>query len=298
MLVLVLLLAATTLAPVSHAERDAVEVLDVTDTIKEVFKVRGDGTLTVDMDTGNITVESIRSDEVRIEIERTVNVSSTDDARRILERHEYSFDRSGNNVSVQSRVGGESSLWGRRGRDRIRVSIRVQVPERYNVDFTTGAGNVELGNLGGSVKGRTGAGNIKVGAVSGDLVVDTGSGNIDVNGARGSVRITTGAGNVRLEAAAGSVNISSGAGNIVAFITEQPRATSVLETGAGNVTVHLLSAARARIDASAGMGSASTDFPLTVEGKWVSKSFAGDINGGGPSIRMRAGVGNVSLRRI
>jgi DUF4097 and DUF4098 domain-containing protein YvlB len=284
--------------PMISPETSGASSADITDTVKEVIKVRGAGTLSIDVDNGNITVETIRASEVRIEIERVVGVSSRDDARRILERHEYSFDQRGDNVTVRSRVGSETSLWNRRSRDRIRVNIRVQVPEQYNVDFTSGAGNITLGDLGGSVKGRTGAGNIRVGAVQGELVIDTGSGNIEVAGVRGPVRISTGAGNVRLDDARESVTVSSGAGNITAFITQQPRATSVLETGAGNVTVHLSGNARAHVDASAGMGSASTDFPLTVEGKWVSKSFAGDLNGGGPSIRMRAGVGNVSLRRL
>lgn len=297
MFALYLFIASLTMTSVVTDAASAA-AFDITDTVKEVIRVRGPGTLSIDMDNGNISVETIRASEVRMEIERVVSVSSREDAHRILERHEYSFDQRGDNVTIRSRVEGESSLWNRRGRDRIRINIRVQVPEQYSVDFKSGAGNITVGDLGGSVNGRTGAGNIRVGAVAGALVIDTGSGNIEVAGVQGAVRISTGAGNVRLENARESVSVSSGAGNITAFITHQPRATSVLETGAGNVTVHLSGNARAYVDASAGMGSASTDFPLTVEGKWVSKSFAGDLNGGGPSIRMRAGVGNVSLRRL
>jgi hypothetical protein len=293
-----LLILSVLAAPFTYSVLDSEPSTDVTDTIKEVISVRDGGTLFIDVDIGNISVESIRASEVRIELERTVNVASSADARRILERHQYSFDRKGNDVTIQSRLESEGSIWNRRSRDRIRISVRVQVPENYHIDFSSGAGNVSMGNIGGTVKGKTGAGNINIGAVRGEVTVDTGSGNVEVNGAQGTVRITTGAGNVQLEEARGTVNIKSGAGNITAFMTEQPRATSVLETGAGNVTVHLAANARARIDASAAMGSASTDFPLAVEGKWMSKSFGGDINGGGPSIRLRAGVGNVSLRRL
>lgn len=293
-----LLILSVLAAPVTYSVLESEPSTDVTDTIKEVINVRDGGTIFIDVDIGNIMVESIRASEVRIELERTVNVASSADARRILERHQYSFDRKGNDVTIQSRLESEGSIWNRRSRDRIRISVRVQVPENYHVDFSSGAGNVSMGNIGGTVKGKTGAGNINIGAVRGEVTVDTGSGNVEVSGAQGTVRITTGAGNVQLEEARGTVNIKSGAGNITAFMTEQPRATSVLQTGAGNVTVHLASNARARIDASAAMGSASTDFPLTVEGKWMSKSFGGDINGGGPSIRLRAGVGNVSLRRL
>jgi Ca2+-binding RTX toxin-like protein len=271
---------------------------DVTDTVKEVFRVGPSGSAVIDVDNGNISVETIRVNEVRIEIERTVSVSSASEAQRLLERHSYSFDRRGDDVHISSQLDSEGGLWGRRGRERVRVRVRVQVPESFDVRFKAGAGNINVGSVGGNVDGRTGAGNIKIGSVRGDLHLDTGSGNVEVSGAQGLIRVSTGAGNVTLENARGSVNVSSGAGNITAYITEQPRETSVLETGAGNVTVHLARAARARVEGSARMGNASTDFPLTVEGKWMSKSFAGELNGGGPAIRMRAGVGNVTLRRL
>lgn len=294
-LILFLALASVTVVTVP-ANADG--LVDITDTVKEVFKVRPGGTLVIDIDHGNIIVETTRANEVRIELERSVSVGDASDAKRILERHEYSFNQSGNDVEVRSRFDADGSFWGRRGKERVRVKATVQIPERYNVDFTSGAGNVMLADIGGSVNGRTGAGNVKVGSVRGELNVSSGSGNIEVSGARGPVIVSTGAGNVSLENLHGSVEVKTGAGNIAAYITDQPRESSVLETGAGNVTVYVGDAIRANIDANAALGSASTDFPLKVEGKWMSKSFAGDINGGGPSIRMRAGVGNVSLKRL
>jgi hypothetical protein len=293
---LVILLALGGILTVSAGETSS--TADITDTVKEVLRVGRTGAAIIDVDNGNITVETVRVSEVRIEIERTVSVSSTNEAQRLLERHTYSIERRGDDVHITSNLGSEGGLWGRRGRERVRVHVRVQVPENFDLRFKSGAGNVNLGSLGGKVEGRTGAGNIKVGSVRGEVNIDTGSGNVEISGAQGAVRISTGAGNVTLRNAQGTANVSTGAGNITAYITDQPREASVLETGAGNVTVHLTRSARARIDASAGMGNASTDFPLTVEGKWMSKSFAGDVNGGGPAIRMRAGVGNVSLRRL
>ncbi|MFW5955430.1 MAG: DUF4097 family beta strand repeat-containing protein [Rhodothermales bacterium] len=276
----------------------AEETTDITDTVKEVFKVRPGGTLVVDIDHGNISVRTDRGDEVRIELVRRVSSTSADEAKRLLERNAYSFEQRGNDVEIRSRLDGDGSFWSRRGRDRLRVSLEVVVPEEYSVDFTTGAGNVTLGDIGGQVEGRTGAGNLKLGAVHGEVHVSSGSGNIDIRGARGAARISTAAGNVHIENLAESVEVRTGAGNITANLTEQPASESSLETGAGNVTVYVGSRVGANVDATAALGAASTDFPLSVEGKWMSKSFAGDINGGGPAIRMKAGVGNVSLKRL
>ncbi len=271
---------------------------DIIDTVKESFKVQTGGTLIIDIDNGSIVVETTRAHEVRIELERSVAVTDAAEAKRVLERHEYSIAQLGNNVEVRSRFDGAASFFGRRNRDRMRLRATIQIPEQYNVDFTSGSGNVHLADIGGSVHGRTGAGNVLIGRVDGELNVSSGSGNIELSGARGSVTVSTGAGNVSLNEVHGAVEVKTGAGNVSAYITDQPHERSVLETGAGNITVYLTDRIRADIDAIAALGSAQTDFPLQVEGKWMSKSFAGDLNGGGPAIRMRAGVGNVALKRI
>ena len=153
-------------------------------------------------------------------------------------------------------------------------------------------------DLEGKVEGRTGAGNITIGRVHGEVDINSGSGNITVDGAVGQVAVTSGAGNVTLHDVAGEIRATTGAGNVVARITEQPDGNSRLESGAGNVTVYLKRDVGVDVDAVASVGSANTDFPLRVQGKWMHKSFSGDLNGGGPALRMRSGVGNVTLRKM
>ncbi len=92
----------------------------------------------------------------------------------------------------------EDSAWGR-WRDKVRMKVRVfvRVPESYNVEFSSGAGNVEITGLAGRIEGRTGAGNMKIVRL------------------RGSAEVTTGAGNVNIEQASGGrLEVHSGAGNI------------------------------------------------------------------------------------
>jgi DUF4097 and DUF4098 domain-containing protein YvlB len=272
---------------------------DIKDTVKESFKVRPGGTLFVDIDHGNVEVEAARGDVVRIEVERSVDTDDADDAKELLDRHDLKIEQNGNNVSIESRFDTESGFWGkiRRG-THFRVRVYVQVPPQYNVDFSSGAGNIDIADLDGGVEGRTGAGNIGIGAVSGSVDVSSGSGNIQVEGARGLVEASTGAGNVELREVRGEVRVNTGAGNLTVYITEQPRNESRLSTGAGNVTVYLGDRVGVDVSAEASMGSAQTDFPLRVEGKWMRKSFEGRVNGGGPDLRMHAGVGNVALKRL
>lgn len=269
---------------------------DIRDTVKKSFKVDSGGTIYIDMDHGNVEIEVGSSDEVRIEVERHADVRDDDDAEWLLERHELEMDQRGDNVTLVSRFDRDDRRWGR-DRNRLRIDVVIEIPERYNIDFTTGAGNVTIQDVEGDIAGRTGAGNIEIEDVDGEVDVSTGAGNVSVEGGEGRMDVSTGAGNVELEGVIGQVRARTGAGNVIAEISRQPDGDSRLESGAGNVTVYLEDNVGVFVDAHAAMGSASTDFSLRVRGKWMSKSFEGDINGGGPELYMRSGVGNVTLRR-
>lgn len=269
------------------------------DTVKRSFTVQPGGTLFIDVDFGNVTVESSNDSMVRVEIERLLDERSEDEAKRILSRHEWRIDQESNDVVIESRFERDRDGFMFRGnRSGLRVHVRVIVPREYNVEFKSGAGNVVIADLNGTVVGTTGAGNIEVGEVDGSVEIRSGSGNIDIAGVDGAVEVNSGAGNVSLGYVTGQVRANTGAGNVTARITEQPRGGSILESGAGSVTVFLAENVGVDVDAHASVGSASCDFGLRVSGKWMSKTFEGEVNGGGPALTMRSGVGNVALRRM
>ena len=275
------------------------DLADIKDTVKKSYKVRPGGTLFLDIDHGNVEVDAHSGNEVRIEIERTVSSDNREEAKQVLERHALSLEERNNNVYVESRYDRDDGIWRMMGsRNKLKVRVKVQVPREYNVDFQTGAGNVEIGDVAGQIHGVTGAGNIIIGAVEGRVDVSSGSGNVEIEGAIGRVEANTGAGNVRARDIRGEAEINTGAGNIEAYITRQPEDESHFHTGAGNVTVFLGSDVGVTVDAEASVGSASSDYPLRIEGKWMRKSFSGKVNGGGPDLELRAGVGNVALRRM
>jgi len=289
---LILLFAALLIPAVSASAQD---------TIKRSFEVSSGGMLVLDIDRGNVEVETSSGSQVNVVLERSVDGASGEEKKEILERHEYNVERDGSDIIVESRFdqNDEDWSWGRwRKKVRFRLYVRVQVPREYSVDFHTGAGNVEIADVRGDVDGRTGAGNITLGRIDGRVDVTSGSGNVDVEGAVGSVRAQSGAGNITLEHVSGDVRAMTGAGNVIARISSQPDGDSRLESGAGNVTAYVRDSVGLTVDAHASVGSANCDYDLRVRGKWMSKSFSGAINGGGPDLFMRSGVGNVSLRRM
>lgn len=272
------------------------------DTIKRSFRVRPGGTLYLDIDIGNVEIESTDDDVVHVVMERYVDGVDSDVLKSILERHEWLIDQDGNDIVVESRFDRDrdDDSWSIRRLQRkfnFRLKVTIIVPEEYNIDFRTGAGNVEIGDLYGEIIGRTGAGNIWMGEVDGPVDVTSGSGNIEIESVLGYARLRLGAGNIEIEESGGAIDAQTGAGDIIVTIVRQPQEDSELMTGAGKVIVYMNDDIAVDVDAHATVGSAKCEFGLRVKGKWMSKSFEGRINGGGPDLTLRAGVGNVYLRR-
>jgi DUF4097 and DUF4098 domain-containing protein YvlB len=72
----------------------------------------------------------------------------------------------------------------------------------------------------------------------------------------------------------------------------------VFETGHGNVRVHAPRSLSGDVDLHTGHGSVSSDFPLSTNGEGRherSGSAHGIIGGGGRSVRLSSGHGDVSL---
>ncbi len=276
------------------------DVEDVRDVIKKSFKVQSGGTLYLDADQGEIEIVTRRSNEVLVEIQMTVNVDDREQAKRVLEGYRPDFEQRGNNIFVRSQYEEqERGRWGKwRNAARLSIRITVQVPERYNIDFASGMGRVSIGSLDGNVYGRTGQGSISTGRVTGSIDVTSGTGNIDVYGAGAGAKVTTGAGNILLRNIDGQITATTGAGDITAEISAQPRENSRITTGAGSVHVAVNEGIRLDVDAVTSVGSADTDLPLSVSGKWMGKTIEGRLNGGGPQLHMRVGFGNVSIKRL
>ncbi len=270
-------------------------MVDIKDTVKRVYDAAPGGTLEVDADVGNIEIRSGKDNKVRVVVERVVTVSTRDEAKSVLETHKLDIDRKGNTIWVHSRIESDRFAW-RRTRNKLRVRVIVEVPDEYNLEIASGAGNIDVHDIEGLATIRTGAGNVVASNTEGRLDIVSGSGNITVDDAI-NVRIRNGSGNLNLSELSGSLEAETGAGNITAWIVGSLDGRSRLSTSAGNVTVHISDDVGASVHAVARVGNCSTDFPLQVTGGWMKKSFDGAVNGGGPELSLSSNVGNVTLVR-
>ncbi len=174
----------------------------------------------------------------------------------------------------------------------------------------TGGGSIRVDKCGGAVKATTGGGSVELGEIGGPVEIGTGAGSIRLGSANGRVQAQTGGGSIQLNGAT-SVQAETSAGGIVVKLIpatgNASRSNSTLETSAGDITVYLASdlaiSVRAEIEIANGhtIHSDFSDIRVSSEGgpygpKTVSAE--GQLNGGGPMLKVRTNSGSVNFRRV
>jgi len=173
----------------------------------------------------------------------------------------------------------------------------------------TGGCSIRVDKCSGRVKATTGGGSVDLGDIGGPAEIETGAGSIRLASAKGRVQAQTGGGSIQLDGAT-SVQAETSAGGIVVKLLSSAgaagRNNSTLETSAGDITVYLANdlaiSIRAEIESAGGhtIRSDFSDIHVSSEGgPWEKTVTAeGQLNGGGPVLKVRTNSGNVSFRRI
>ena len=194
----------------------------------------------------------------------------------------------GNEITIGERHAGD--LY--RG---IGIDYEVTVPRGSNLNASTGSGDIEAQDVGSSIKADSGSGSVRIRGVHGPATLQTGSGDVELNeNGEGEVRAQTGSGSIRLHDIRGALRAQTGSGDIEA--SGQITADSKLDTGSGSVRLELGPQARLNLNASTGSGSIRTQQSLSVQGDLNRHHVIGSINGGGPTVRVNTGSGDIEIR--
>ena len=227
------------------------------------FDIAAGGTLNVKTDSGSIKVLTHSSP--------TAIVEAQIDGRD-AEDFVVTSDVSGNVLNVRGEMEGNS--WNR----HLKVKFVITVPEQFNIELDTSGGSLEISDISGDVNAHTSGGSIRVGTIKGDVELDTSGGSI------------------KTEEIYGALNARTSGGSIKATFAEQLKDDAVLDTSGGSVTAFLIEDIKVDIDASTSGGRVSSDF--SVDGKVKKRSIRGEINGGGPKLKLRTSGGSVSIRSL
>jgi hypothetical protein len=204
----------------------------------------------------------------------------------------------GGTISVES-AGGES--WFDTAGGEITIG-RSAGP----VHASTGGGNIHIGRADDTVAARTAGGRIQVSEARGIVIAGNAGGSIQVGAARG-VRLEANGGSIRLRGSSGALRAVSDVGNILAeLIPGRALQDSIFSTGAGDITVYLPSDIAISVQALNESGRAGrivsefAEIPVRPSRGESSPmvSAEGELNGGGPKLKLTSTEGTIYLRRV
>jgi DUF4097 and DUF4098 domain-containing protein YvlB len=180
--------------------------------------------------------------------------------------------------------------------------------------ISTGSGTLKVANIGSEVRASTGSGDVDLDNINGAVVASTGSGRITANKVAGAFNGTTGSGDISVEQTApGNVTLGTGSGTVTAHNIKgslsvgtgsgDVRADGELvgdwkvESGSGSVTLQLPGQASFDLYARSSSGRITVDnHELTLQGTINRREVRGKVHGGGHSVDLRTGSGDILVR--
>lgn len=261
----------------------AVPVLASEATFEKTLTVSGQPELSISTGSGNIHLT--RGSDNRVHIFGRVKTGWGGDENKMREIAAHPpIEQTGNIIRIGSH---HENL------HNISIDYEIEAPANSFLDAGSGSGNVNDDGVGQNCKLSTGSGNIHATGLHGSFSVNTGSGDIFAEQAgEGDVKAQTGSGNVELKNLKGGLRGGTGSGDIK--VAGTPTSPWHLGTGSGNVEFWAGNAPLT-LDASTGSGSIHTDKEMLTQGSSDKHHITGKINGGGPTVRIETGSGDIRV---
>lgn len=325
------LLVAGLLSPFNLLQTSNAQVTtdyDYDEVITKTFDVSPGETLWLDTDMGTVRLEGSTRDEVIVTVIKGANNMSESNAEDLFERFELDFDQSSRGVTIEGDYDGQRR-W-RRG-NRLHVEFIIEVPREFDVDIETAGGSISASTLegeaklhtaggsvsaddidgtlnintsggsiqavriGGAAKLHTSGGSITASDIDGEVDANTSGGSITIKGSQGDVEAHTSGGSIRMTDIYGTANAHTSGGSITADLLKAPDGPMKLETSGGSITLHLTGDTRVDINARASGGRVRSDLPIAVAGEIRRDRVEGEINGGGPELKLRSSGGGIRI---
>jgi Putative adhesin len=176
----------------------------------------------------------------------------------------------------------------------ISIDYDITLPKASGISAATGSGDVQIQDVGANIKAQSGSGSVRAHGIQGPATLGTGSGDIELQQTGpGDVKAETGSGSIRLNGLSGALKASTGSGDIEA--AGQPTTDWKLSTGSGSVRL-VVGNAHFNLDADTGSGSINVSQPITMQGSLNKHHVSGVVNGGGPTIRIGTGSGDIQIK--
>ena len=224
------------------------------------------GPVTVRVATGSGYIHVMPGDPSSVHIIAHIRATGLFNAADVVRRVE-------NNPPIQQ--SGDIINIGRDAPHNVAIDYDITVPPDTELAAQSGSGDLRIANINGAVRAGTGSGSIQADGLRGHIVLHTGSGDIHASFDNSN--------DVKAQTGSGDIDVSG-----------TPSAGWDLKTGSGDVTLHT-DGAHYSINATTGSGSVHSDQSISTHGTIGHHHITGDINGGGPTVRIVTGSGDIRI---
>jgi len=263
------------------------------------------GSLSLRSEAGRVEVRGVASGPARVVVE-----SERADFAELFEVSILQPRADRLEVRVEKR---NRRPWSWTGTGRTRIT--VELPRSASAEIHTSGGRVEVREIDGDLRAESSGGGVVVEGIGGDVTLSSSGGGVDLEdvegtatlessggsvsarAVRGDLKVSSSGGGVSLEEIGGAVVASSSGGPVrVGFAAGNGRGGSLSSSG-GGVEARLDPSVALDLDAETSGGSVDCDLPVTVRGKISSGKLHGELNGGGPVLRLRSSGGGIRIRQ-
>jgi DUF4097 and DUF4098 domain-containing protein YvlB len=282
--------------------------------VEKTFEVQQGVHIKVATSGGDIHVLSTTGSEVKIVAKEHIRADSDEEADAILKKLNLDISQSGSEVEAtaayEKSMGFHVGNW-----PPVQVEFYVTVPTSSSAELKTSGGDVDVGDLDGSVHVRTSGGNIKLARIGGEIDAETSGGNVTLDEGRSNTRLSTSGGNISadkivgpadLETSGGDIKVDSvmntlsahtSGGDVKAGFDNALKGDCTLSTSGGEVRAVIGKDVGFHIDASTSGGEVDVSgLTITIEhGRIGRSSISGQINGGGPDLKLRSSGGDIKI---
>jgi protein TonB len=243
------------------------------------ISTKGGRSLRVNADLGNVQV--FTDESARISYHAIVEADSRDPgAEEFLQQFSFMARKTPWGVALDGKVPWQG-LHG-----RFSATIEIHIPRHYNLEISTGGGNIDVQDIDGRISLVSAGGNITVGRVGGEddstrsghdagrnksgrlkpvlLVaarIETQGGQISVGNVAGTLRATTSGGHITTGNIGGDAILRTGGGQIYAG---RIAGAAALDSGGGNIHVQSARSSVTADTAGGGIVLRQADAPLRV----------------------------------
>lgn len=267
-------------------------------------------TLKIENNSGTIWIEPSTSGTVTVNAVIRVRASNSGELKSYADAVDLSGEKTGDQLRIKlvsKQTGADPDP------AHFSSDLQVNVPAGVSVTVINSLGDVRVGSIAADLRIEVASGTIHVERAGGNLDALSDLGSIEVGTVGGDAHLTASAGEIRADLIQGTATVESSLGGVKLDACEGPvkarlrsgsltvnlrkiTGPSDLEVDLGSAVIGLPQDARCAIDAATSMGDIHSDFPLAIRREVAQASANGELNGGGPLVRIKADSGSIQLR--